>query len=797
MNNDYLYFNTPGSDILTAVPIGNGRIGALIFGEVLREQVILNESSVWSGSREDTDREDAAEYLTEIRRLLSQGQNYEAEQIYAEHFTCKGPGSNYAHGSNVPFGCYQVLGRLQISYFQALSSGRESCYGIKEYQRTLDLTGGTARVSFNIGKTSYHREYLSSGPGEVLYIHLTASEQGRINFSVGLDRDECYDIERSSTDTLMMTGQLDDGKGGSDGVKYACALSVRAKGGTVKGTGLRLAVSDADEADIIIAIRTDLHGFLGREQIDERQAALSDLNRAKALSYEQAKKESEDWYRAQAERMTLHFSSSVSKESLPTPERLKRFAKGEEDPGLIELYVKYARHLMIASSQKGGMPSNLQGIWSDEIQTPWNGDWHLNAQQQIYWLVEKAGLSENHLPFLELTRALVEPGTITAQKYYHARGWVVHTMTNPWGFTSPLENAAWGSTTGSSAWQCHHLFEHYLYTRDKAYLQEIYPVMKGAAEFYLDMLVPKGENGGLVISPSSSPENLFLDQQGRRCALCEGAAYDQELVRALFDYCIQAQYVLKNDREFINKLSDVSQKLSPIEISGDGRIREWDRDYPEALLFHRHLSHLWGLYPGDQISWRETPELARAAEKSLLMRGTTTAGWATGYRLCVAARLHNAGEAYGYLRDAFATATAGNLMNLAYHCDETLLHHDLPEIGITKHQFQLDGNQANAVGVLLMLMDDDARILPDGKLDVFVHLLPALPPELGDGQVSGLCIKGGICLSMVWRNGELVRAVFEGNPFEQATVRYRNEERRIELDQSGRYEWQITGKEPA
>lgn len=785
MKSRKLYFDAPGHDFLEAIPVGNGRLGALIMGEVVREQVILNENSMWSGCREDGNRDDAALYLPKIRALLREGRNYEAQQLFEQHFTCKGLGSNYGHGADAPFGCYQIFGMLNLSYFQALTHGREGGYAVKDYARTLDFGTGIAQVSFEAGEVKFKREWIPSNKYEALYLHLTASGEKKINLSLGLDRDENFVVEKYSEDTLLMTGQLDDGRGGDEGVHYACAAKVIPINGRVLDRGMRLAVMEADEAVVIVTMRTDMAGFMGRPETDAKEETLQDLERAAAVSIEEVKEDYIDWYLKQASATALEFGNLTVNESLPTPERVKRFAKGEKDPGLVALYVDFAKHLMISSSQKGGIPANLQGIWSDEIQTPWNGDWHLNAQQEIYWLVEKAGLSDNHLPFLELTKELVEPGKVTAQKYYNARGWIAHTMTNPWGVTNPMEDAAWGSTAGSAAWQCHHLFEHYLYTRDKDYLEWAWPVMKGAAEFYADMLVEDPETGWLVTSPSSSPENHFYDEEGRVCALCEGPAYDRELVSALFDYCLQAQHVLHNDPEFAEHLGKLSEKLAPVEIAPDGRIREWGKDYQEARIFHRHLAHLWGVYPGSQISYEKTPKLARAAEKSLVFRGKTTAGWAVGYRLCVAARLRMAQEAYGYLQDTFKTSTSGNLMNLAYHCDETLLHHDLPKIGTTKYQFQLDGNQANATGVLLMLADDDVRVNAEGGMDIFISLLPALPAELSEGETKGLRMKGGISLDMKWKDAALTEAVLRGEPGQRLTAAYREKKIAVVLDEDG------------
>lgn len=803
MKKQQLYFNRPAVNFLESIPFGNGRLGGMVYGELMREQVILNESSVWSGKKEETDRQDAHQYLPEIRRLLAEGKNYEAEQLFAAHFTCRGKGSNYGHGADAPFGCYQVLGRLQLSYFQALSTGREGCYAAGNYRRCLDLETGVVSTEFDANGLRWRREWIASRTHNALYLQLTAGKpgegakqnevtpvEGKIHVTLGLDRDERFWVEVPDEDTLLMTGQLEDGEGGTEGVRYACCVSIVRKGGSSRTNGLRIGAAGADSVTVIVTARTNLSDFMGRTETDERGLALADMQAARRVAYEEARAEYTKWYGSQAKAMELELWGESRNADLPTPERIARFNAGEADPGLIALYVQYARHLMISSSQKGDLPANLQGIWSEEVQTPWNGDWHLNAQQQIYWLVEKTGLSDNHLPFLELTRELAEPGAKTAKAYYNARGWVVHTMTNPRKMTSPMENAAWGSTVTSAAWQCHHLFEHYLYTQDKAYLQEFYPVMKGAAQFFMDLLVEDPRTGYLVTSPSSSPENHFFDEQGRDCALCEGPAYDRELVSSLAEYCIQAQYVLQDDPEFMEELKALLPRLAPVEIGSDGRIMEWGREYREALPFHRHLSHLWSVYPGYQISREKTPKLAQAAELSLLHRGTTTAGWAVAYRSCVAARLRNAEAAYGYLQNAFHTSVAPNLMNLAYHCDETKLHHDVPDFNSCVFQFQLDGNQANASAVLLMLLDDDARILEDGSLKLEVFLLPALPMQLADGKAKGLRTKGGLRVDLEWREGCLTEAKIVGRPGQEFTLHYCTRSEEIVLDENGAWIYQ-------
>lgn len=785
-----LYYNEPAKDFFESIPIGNGRLGAMISGDILREEVVLNESSMWSGSYEDSDREDAAEYLPQIRALLKEGKNYEAEKLFGEHFTCKGPGTAYANGANAPFGCYQLLGRLHISYLQAVSPGRQDSCGSRKYERYLDLDTGIVTVSFEAGGKKYKREYVAVKEQEAIYIHLTCDEPGQVHFSCGIDRDEHFSVEKTDADypALLMKGQLSNGRDWEGGICYGAALSVVAKGGSVRSESQRLHVKDADEAWIVLTARTDLSGFMGREKADAVLVATEELAKARACAWEQVKEDWKRWYETQYHSFVLHLGEtkqSKTEETISVTERLARAKKGDLDRELVELYVQFARYLMITSSQKGGLPANLQGIWAEEIQTPWNGDWHLNAQQMIYWLSEKANLSDTHMPYLELTKELVEPGRKTASKYYGARGWLVHTCTNPWGFTSPCEDAAWGSTTGSPAWQCHHLWEHYLYTKDKEYLAEIYPVMKEAAEFYIDMLV-ENEKGYLVTSPSSSPENSFLDEKGKVCSLCEGPAYDRELILALTDYCLQAQYVLDNDKQFADELCKLRERLAPVEIASDGRIMEWGEEYKEPFPYHRHVSHLWGVYPGSLISLEQTPELAEAAIKSLQKRGRTTAGWAISFRMCLWARLKNGEEAYKCLQDAFLFATARNLFNLAYHSNETCQNPVMPEDDNETYPFQIDGNQGNASGVLMMLMDDYAVVKEDGDMEIHIYLLPALPEQFATGYVKGMKTKGDMELSMEWKDGKLLWVEITGCKGTKAFVHYQGKSEEICLD-TGRF----------
>lgn len=778
-----ILFDAPARDFTESLLIGNGRLGACIYGEVLREQLIINESSMWSGSPEESDRPGAAAYLPEIRRLIREGKNLQAQKLFEEHFTCRGSGTNFAHGTDVPFGCYQMLGRLMISYFQAVSSGRQDTCCLENYQRSLDLESAVASVSFSLGGRRYTREYLASADCQAIYIHLSCEEKGQIDFTCGLDRDECFAVEPLSVPSenlrfacrhfadefpaadlpvngpsvcgLYMHGQLADGFGTDRGIRYGCAMSVKATGGRIIQEPLRVRVAGADEAWIILTARTDLSGFMGKELCDPLSRSLSDLQAACAEKWNTVLRKHQDWYAPQYHSMELSLGAKKDAFSgnVTTRELLHSAAKGGIDPTLITLYVQFARYLMICSSAPDGFPANLQGIWSDEILTPWNGDWHLNAQQMIYWLVEKANLPSCHIPYLKLTGELVKPGEKTAQTYYGARGWLAHTCTNPWGFTSPCEDASWGSTTGSPAWQCHHLWEHYLYHPDNEYLAWAYPIMKGAMLFYLDNMV-EDNDGYLITSPSSSPENWFLDESGDQCALCEGPTYDRALILSLNESCIQAGLILGTDITFTEELQKIRERLAPIRIGSDGRIMEWSREFQEPFPFHRHLSHLWGVFPGNLISKERTPQYAAAAEKSLEARGMTTAGWAIAFRGCLQARLRNGDRALTCFQSAMKYATAYNLMNLAYHCDETLEHPPGLDLEHCRYPFQIDGNQGNAMIILLMLLDDEVEFRKDHTMVIHLYLLPALPRALSCGSVRGIRAKGSLTIDMDWKNGK-------------------------------------------
>ncbi|MDE6357396.1 MAG: glycoside hydrolase family 95 protein, partial [Eubacteriales bacterium] len=769
-----LFFKKPAKEFTETLPIGNGKLGAMIYGEILREQIVLNESSMWSGSYEETDRKDSFNYLEEIRKLISEDKNFEAEQLFLKHFTCLGKGTNYAHGADAPFGCYQILGRLHISYFQATSFSRETSECVEDYKRILNIKNGLANVSFKTWDINYNRFYLASKKQKTIYIYLTASKENKINISIGLDRDERFNTKIINNNSLLMTGQLNDGYETNKGIKYACCVSAKAEGGEILLDSNKIIVKNANNVLIAINANTNMKDFVNVNCEDEILKTIEENTNALKLDWETILKENEEDLKDYNNSMELYLGENTSLKKLTTEERIKRFLNGNEDNELIAFYVMYAKYLLNACSREDSLPANLQGIWSDEIQTPWNGDWHLNAQQMIYWLAEKANLSNCHIPYLLLTENLAKNGKKTAKAYYNARGWLAHTCTNPWGFTSPCEDAAWGSTTGSPAWQCHHLWEHLLYTNDTNYLKWAYPIMKEATYFYIDMLIEDKKTGYLITSPSSSPENSFYDEKNRVYSLCEGPTYDKMLVYSLFTYCIEAQYILKDDKEFLDELLCLRKKLAPIKIGSDGRIMEWNKEYKEAMPYHRHLSHLWGAYPGQMIKPEYDTNFVNATKKSLDMRGTSTVGWAIAYRMCLWARLRESEKAYEYIKTMFSYSTGKNLFNLAYHCDETLENPDIPDLENCRYPFQIDGNQGNATGILLMLEDDFLTINSDGSFNIEIVLLPALPKQFSSGYIKGICSKGGIKIDFSWENQNLKDVYFYGEIGTKFKVWYKN-----------------------
>jgi alpha-L-fucosidase 2 len=756
-----LWFDKPAASFHQSLPLGNGRIGAMVFGGIDAERIELNESSVWSGSREDADRPEAYRVLPEIRRLLLDGRNVEAEKLVNANFTCQGKGSGHANGANLPFGCYQTLGNLRLTFGHA-PAAPESVRA-EEYARMLDLRSGSATVLYRQAGVRCTREYFVSAPDEVFVSRLTADQPGSLSFAVALDRKERFEIRATGTDELLMTGTLNDGHG-ARGVTYAARLRVIARGGSVKAEGNALVVEKADEVVLLLAAATDYRGFAGRQSDDPVATTQHDLDKAARKSFHELraaqKTDHERWFN----RVELNLPATPNS-VLPTDQRLMGFAQGAPDPALAALYFNFGRYLLISSSRPGGLPANLQGLWAEEIQTPWNGDWHLDINVQMnYWPAEVCNLAELHEPLHRLVASLVEPGRKTARAYYDARGWVAHVVTNPWGFTAPGEAASWGATVSGSAWLCQHLWEHYAFTLDRDFLRWAYPILKESSLFYLDNILEEPKHHWLVTGPSNSPENRFTLPDGKVAHVCLGPTIDMQLLRELFGNTAQAAEILGVDADLRRELTDKRARLAPNQIGPDGRLQEWLEPYPEPEPQHRHTSPMYGLHPAHEITLRGTPELAAACRKFLDARGDDSNGWALAWRMNLWARLGDGDRAYKLLRTLLRLtgerglnstgAGSGSYANLFDACPP----------------FQIDGNFGGCAGIAEMLLQSHA-----GEIE----LLAALPTAWPNGSVKGLKARGNFTVDVEWKDGRVSHYRIGASEAREVRVRIDTEVRTI------------------